>query len=219
MYMVPAEDPSMVDFFKGRLTEDPLLQSAATLSARKLRILKDPAMSTARKRSMVQQLNPKINSLIRRMRQLPSGFSSLGKSGDPGDEIEEEEDLVTPVQQKLLQRILKNVTPLKKGKKRADPIFKEEEVTPIKPTGKRKKISKKKLSQQLPFWGEEEIPRPPATTPRELEESLNRALRKQRKREEEKRPTPLAVRRLRTSQGWEPWDPKERTKKRLSYTP
>ena len=67
------------------------------------------------------------------MRQLPSGFS-VGKSGDePPYDIDEEEDLVTPVQQKLLQKILKNVTPLKK-KKREDSIpLLEEDVTPIKP--------------------------------------------------------------------------------------
>ena len=207
MYVVPAEDPSMIDFFKGKLTEDPLLQSAATLSAKKWRILKDPSMNTARKRSLVQQLNPKINSLIRRMRQLPAGFSSIGKSGDlPSDEIEEEEDLVTPVQQKLLQRILKNVNPLKRGKI-ADPILKEEEVTPIKPR-KRKKISKKKLSQQLPFYGEE-LPRP------DYKETVDRTLRKLRK----KSATPLAASRLRTTQGWESWDPKQRTKKRLTYSP
>ena len=181
------------------------------MSAKKLRILKDPSMSAALKKSLVHQLDPKINSLIRRMHQLPSGFSALGKNGDEaGDEIEieieEEEDLVTPVQQKLLQRILKNVTPLKRGK--VDPIFKEEEVTPIKPR-RRKKISKKKLAEQLPFYGED-LPKSDINT------SIARTFQRLRKRTAAT--TPLAVRRLRAAQGWESWDSKERTKRKLSYS-
>lgn len=49
--MIPAEDPKMVDFFKGQIAEDPTLKSAATLSPKKLRILRDPKISSAEKES------------------------------------------------------------------------------------------------------------------------------------------------------------------------
>ena len=42
MYMVPAEDPAMVNLFKGRLTIDPTLDTAAKLLTRKMEILKNP---------------------------------------------------------------------------------------------------------------------------------------------------------------------------------
>ena len=38
MYMVLAEDPAMVNLFKGRLTIDPTLDTAAKLLTRKMEI-------------------------------------------------------------------------------------------------------------------------------------------------------------------------------------
>lgn len=40
IYMVPGEDPNLVNLFKGRLTEDPTLDTAAKLVSRKMDILK-----------------------------------------------------------------------------------------------------------------------------------------------------------------------------------
>ena len=40
IYMVPAEDPNLVNLFKGRLTEDLTLDTAAKLVSRKMDILK-----------------------------------------------------------------------------------------------------------------------------------------------------------------------------------
>ena len=38
MYMVPANDPAMVNLFKGRLTVDPTLDTGAKLLTRKMEI-------------------------------------------------------------------------------------------------------------------------------------------------------------------------------------
>lgn len=40
IYMVLGEDPNLVNLFKGRLTEDPTLDTAAKLVSRKMDILK-----------------------------------------------------------------------------------------------------------------------------------------------------------------------------------
>ena len=47
MYMVPAEDPAMVNLFKRRLTVDPTLDTAAKLLTRKMEILRNPNTSHA----------------------------------------------------------------------------------------------------------------------------------------------------------------------------
>lgn len=66
MFIIPAEDPKMIDFFKGQIAEDLTLYSAAMLSAKKLRILKDHKISSAEKRSLVKERNPRIQSLIKK---------------------------------------------------------------------------------------------------------------------------------------------------------
>ena len=55
MYMIPAEDPAIVNLFKGRLTDDPTLDSAAKLMSRKMDILKIPKTS---------QLSSKLSSRL-----------------------------------------------------------------------------------------------------------------------------------------------------------
>lgn len=204
MFMIPAEDPKMVDFFKGQIAEDPTLKSAATLSAKKLRILRDPKMSSAEKKSLVKELNPRIHSLIKKLRQLPAGVSSSAELDE--DQLkEEEEDLVTPVQQKLLQRILRGVTP-KKEKKFFEGIKREAEQEETPKRGKKQRIKRKTLQSELPFY--EEGP------PLDLERAVERTLRRERKRV-----TPRAVRELRPARGWESWEPRgDKTRKKLSFT-
>ena len=110
MYMVPSEDPAMVNLFKGRLTIDPTLDTAAKLLTRKMEILKNPNTSHAFKKQAIKQLDPDIELYVRKMRQLPA---SLSVDADPtklAKSLKDEEgDLVTPVQ--LLKRILIEVTP------------------------------------------------------------------------------------------------------------
>ena len=60
MYMVPAEDPTMVNLFKGRLTFDPTLDTAAKLLTRKMEILKNPNTSHGFKKQAIKQIDPDI---------------------------------------------------------------------------------------------------------------------------------------------------------------
>ena len=180
MYMIPAEDPKLVEYHKERLTQDPLLDTAAKLSARKTKILRDPRMSASRKKSLVKQLNPRIQSLIKRMRQLPGSSASRLLEEGEDEEEQEDEDLVSPVQTKLLRRILKSVTPSKSKSKgtRASPTVGE---TP------RAGTAKPRVPRRLEPVMEEK----PPPTPEQLEAAVERGLRRSKRF---KKPT-----------DWEPW--------------
>ena len=60
MYMVPAEDLALVNLFKGQLTSDPTLDTAAKLMTRKMEILNNPNTSAAFKKQTIKQLAPDI---------------------------------------------------------------------------------------------------------------------------------------------------------------
>ena len=60
MYMIPAEDLAMVNLFKGRLTDDPTLDSATKLVSRKMDILKNPKTSQSFKKQAVKQIDSDI---------------------------------------------------------------------------------------------------------------------------------------------------------------
>ena len=107
MFMVPTEDPAAVNFFKQWLIEDPTLTAAAKLMSSKMSILNDTGTASAFKTAAVKQIDPKVEMYIKRMRQLPT---SLLVNADPKELkkalAHEEGDLVTPVQQKLLKRLI-----------------------------------------------------------------------------------------------------------------
>ena len=76
-------------------------------------ILKNPRTSQAFKKQAIKQIDPGVELYIKKLRQLPA---SLSVNADPNNLVkaleDEEGDLVTPIQQKILKRILKNqVTP------------------------------------------------------------------------------------------------------------
>ena len=155
MYMVPAEDPAMVNFFKGRLTVDPTLDTAAKLLTRKMEILKNPNTSHAFKKQAIKQLDPDIELYVRKMRQLPA---SLSVDADPTKLVkslkDEEGDLVTSVQQKLLKRILSEVTPKREPAtpKRAPKREPTTAPPPLKPSRIPLKIPKKQTSSKSVSW-------------------------------------------------------------------
>lgn len=207
--MVPAEDPNIVNLFKGRLTEDPTLDTAAKLMSSKFSILKDPKMKSSDKKQAIKQIDPSIKLYIRKLRQLPAPFTS-GMDPKQIEKIlkDEEEDLGTPVQQKLLKRILSGVTP-KKEEERTGPV-KRLPPPVIKRQSKKQKTAGPNVSwSELPFV--EESPDP------DLECTVERALRRLRKSSASAR-TPYDVRQLRPAKGWTSWDPsgKKKRKKKSS---
>lgn len=87
MYMIPAEDPTMINLFKGRFVEDPTLDTAAKLMSRKMSILKNPKTSQAFKKQAIKQIDPDIELNIKKLRQLPADPSKLAKVLEDEKEI------------------------------------------------------------------------------------------------------------------------------------
>lgn len=119
------------------------------------------------------------------MKQLPR---SIGTS----DELDDEDDLVTPVQQKLLQRILRDMTP---GRKTDGLTF-----APSTPGVKGKKIRGRKLVEETPFQGAAATP----SMQERLEAAVSRGIERSKERMER---DPLPVRRVKRATGWEEWEP------------
>ena len=84
---------------------------AAKLMSRKMSILKNLKTSQAFKKQAIKQIDPDIELNIKKLRQLPASLSVNADPSKLAKVLEDEEgDLVTPVQQKLLKRILNQVT-------------------------------------------------------------------------------------------------------------
>ena len=219
MYMIPAEDPTMINLFKGRLVEDPTLDTAAKLMSRKMSILKNLKTSQAFKKQAIKQIDPDIELNIKKLRQLPASLSVNADPSKLAKVLEDEEgDLVTPVQQKLLKRIFNQVTLKQEPTTTPRRAPKKEFVTPSTiPFQVPKKeatvtppvrVPKKEVTATPPVkvpkkpenvsWDEltfaEEGPEP------DLEGVVSKTLRKIWK-------TPQYVKNLRPAKGWTSWDP------------
>ena len=215
MYMVPAEDSAMVNLFKGRLTVDPTLDTAAKLLTRKMEILKNPNTSHAFKKQAIKQLDPDIELYVRKMRQLPA---SLSVDADPTKLVkslkDEEGDLVTPVQQKLLKRILSEVTPKREPAtpKRAPKREPTTAPPPLKPSRIPLKIPKKQTSSKSVSW--DVLPFAQGEPELDVDGTLSKTLRKMRKITAKYSKTPRAVKILKPAKGWTSWDPSGKKKKK-----
>ena len=206
MYMVPAEDPAMVNLFKGRLTIDPLLNTAAKLLTRKMEILKNPITSHGFKKQAIKQIDPDIELYVKKMRQLPV---SLSVDADPTKLVkslkDEEGDLVTPVQQKLLKRILSEVTPKREpATPRRAPKREPTTTPPVKPSRIPVKIPKKQTPSKSVSW--DELPFAQEGPEIDLDGAFNKTLRNMRKISAKYSKTPRALKILKPAKGWTSWD-------------
>ena len=215
MYMVPAEDPAMANLFKGRLTIDPTLDTAAKLLTRKMEILKNPNTSHGFKKQAIKQIDPDIELYVKKMRQLPA---SLSVDADPTKLVkslkDEEGDLVTSVQQKLLKRILSEVTPKREPAtpKRAPKREPTTAPPPLKPSRIPLKIPKKQTSSKSVSW--DVLPFAQGEPELDVDGTLSKTLRKMRKITAKYSKTPRAVKILKPAKGWTSWDPSGKKKKK-----
>lgn len=179
------------------------------------RRLKNPKTSPGFKKQAIKQIDPSIELYVKKLRQLPA-FLSVG--ADFADMLqlikEEEEDLSTPVSQKILKRILSDVTP------------KREPVTPSVPIKRsastiRGKTKKPKTTASTSAAGEgtssatvpwSELPFSEEGPGPDLEVTLQRTLRRFKKTPRKKL-TPRDVRQLRPAKGWTSWYPSGKKKK------
>jgi len=126
VYMIPHQDvEQLIQYYKGELTENALLNKAATLAAKKHVLLSDPQLPPALVNAQTKPLSQELTKLTKHLRQFPGGVGVGAPGGPPGEEAEEEGDLVTGPVEQWLKRIIKGspstpkppITPTtKKGK-------------------------------------------------------------------------------------------------------
>jgi len=107
VYMIPQKDlDQLIQYYKGELTENALLNKAATLAAHVF--LADPQLPPALVNAKTKPLSQELTKLTKRIRQFPGGAGVGAPGGPPGEEGEEEEgDLVTGPVEQWLKRMIK----------------------------------------------------------------------------------------------------------------
>ena len=126
VYMIPHQDlQQLIQYYKGELTENALLNKAATLAAKKHVLLANPQLPPALVNAQTKPLSQELTKLTKRIRQFPGGVGVGAPGAPPGEEEEEAGDLVTGPVEQWLKRMIKGspstpkptITPAtKKGK-------------------------------------------------------------------------------------------------------
>ena len=123
--MIPHLDlEQLIQYYKGELTENALLNKAATLAANKYVLLADPQLPPALTNAQTKPLSQELTKLTRRIRQFPGGVGVGAPGGLQGEE-EDEGDLVTGPVEQWLKRMIKG-----------SPSTPKPPITPVTPKGK-----------------------------------------------------------------------------------
>ena len=173
--MIPQKDlDQLIQYYKGELTENALLNKAATLAAKKHVLLADRKLPPAIVNAKTKPLSQELTKLTKRIRQFPGGAGVGAPGGPPGEDGEEEEgDLVTGPVEQWLKRMIKGslstpkpqITPsglVKKGKAASTSKIPNKKGTPSTSRGddirtrleairERRKTLEKKLAESP--WG------------------------------------------------------------------
>ena len=75
--MIPHQDlEQLIQYYKGELTKNALLNKAATLAAKKHVLLSDTQLPPVLVNAQTKPLSQELTKLIKRMRQFPGGVGS-----------------------------------------------------------------------------------------------------------------------------------------------
>ena len=209
--MIPHQDlEQLIQYYKGELTENALLNKAATLAAKKHVLLSDPQLPPALVNAQTKPLSQELTKLTKRIRQFPGGVGVGAPGGPPGEEAEEEGDLVTGPVEQWLKRMIKGSPSTPKP--------------PITPATKKGKAAA--TTSQIPILKKAS----PSTSRGDDISSRLEAIRERRKTLEKrlaespwgkgkgKRKGPAReVERLKPLPGWEDWAKNKKLRRRLDY--
>ena len=203
--MIPQKDlEQLIQYYKGELTENALLNKAATLAAKKHVLLANPQLPPALVNAQTKPLSQELIKLTKRIRQFPGGVgvgAPGAPGGPPGEEEEEAGDLVTgPVEQWLKCMI------------KGSPSSPKPSITPATKKGKGAATTSKIVKKGSP-----------STSRGDLQSRLE-AIREQRKTLEKKlaesrkgKAPAREVERLKPLPGWEDWAKGKKLRRRLDY--
>ena len=209
--MIPHQDlEQLIQYYKGELTENALLNKAATLAVKKHVLLSDPQLPPALVNAQTKPLSQELTKLTKRIRQIPGGVGVGAPGGPPGEEGEEEAgDLVTGPVEQWLKRMIKG-----------NPSTPKPPITPATKKGKGAATTSK-----IPIVKKGS----PSTSRGDIRSRLE-AIRERRKTLEKKlaespwgkgkgkgKAPAREVERLKPLPGWEDWAQGKKLRRRLDY--
>jgi len=205
VYMIPHKDlEQLIQYYKGELTENALLNKAATLAAKKHVLLANPQLPPALVNVQTKPLSQELTKLTKRICQFPGGVGVGAPGGPPGEEEEEAGDLVTGPVERWLKRMIKG-----------SPSTPKPPITPVTPKGKTtSKIPIKKGSPST-SRGDDISRRLEAI--QERRKTLEKQIAKSAKGKGKGKAPAREVERLKPLPGWEDWYRGKKLRRRLDY--
>ena len=182
--MVPPKE--LVQFYKGELTENALLNKAATLAAQRDMLLKSK-LPAGIVNARVKPLSRELHHLTKRVRRGPVG--GMGSEMEEGDDDDEDDGLITGPMEQWMKKMIKG-TPSKKEIKKE--IEKE-----IKKEVKKEKQASSKASTS----GKVITPFSPRFSFRQRRKALEQQVEESKKKRRQ-----TEVERLKSIPGWRIWD-------------
>ena len=204
--MIPHKDlEQLIQYYKGELTENALLNKAATLAAKKHVLLANPQLPPALVNAQTKPLSQELTKLTKRIRQFPGGVGVGAPGGPPGEEEEEAGDLVTGPVEQWLKRMIKG-----------SPSTPKPPITPATPKGKTTgKIPIVKKGSPSTSRGDDISHRLEAI--RERRKTLEKKLAESAKGKGKGKAPAREVERLKPLPGWEDWYRGKKLRRRLDY--
>ena len=206
--MIPHQDlEQLIQYYKGELTENALLNKAATLAAKKHVLLANPQLPPALVNAQTKPLSQELTKLTKRIRQFPGGVGVGAPGAPPGEEEEVVGDLVTGPVEQWLKRMIKG-----------SPSTPKPPITPATKKGKGAATTSK-----IPIVKKGS----PSTSRGDIRSRLE-AIRGRRKTLEKKlaespwgkgkgKAPAREVERLKPLPGWEDWAQGKKLRRRLDY--
>ena len=207
--MIPHKDlEQLIQYYKGELTENALLNKAATLAAQKHVLLANPQLPPAVVNAKTKPLSQELTKLTKRIRQFPGGVGVGAPGAPPGEEEEEEAgDLVNGPVEQWLKRMIKG-----------SPSTPKPPITPATKKGKGAATTSK-----IPKKGSPSISRGDSRSPleaiREQRKALEKKLAESRKGKGKGKGKGVSreVQALKPLPGWEDWHQGKKLRRRLDY--
>ena len=208
--MIPPKDlEQLIQYYKGELTENVLLNKAATLAAKKHVLLANPQLPPALVNAQTKPLSQELIKLTKRIRQFPGGVGVGALGGPPGEEGEEEEagDLVTGPVEQWLKRMIKG-----------SPSTPKPPITPTTKKGKGAATTGKIVKKGSPSTSRGDI-RSRLETIREQRKALEKKLAESpwAKAKGKGKGVSREVERVKPLPGWEDWARGKKLRRRLDY--
>ena len=204
MIVLPKKElPEIVQWYKGELTSNALLNRAGHLVAKKKRLLADPSLDAAQAVQQTQPLSCALREATKRLRQLP-GAEGSGGGGVAVDEEEEDENLVSTALEKWMKRMVQS------GLKREPKMPRQPpppSPPPPPPTTARPALKRPAATSSTVPAKKTTTKKPGPSPKKKKKKSFMRGMLEEGLLAGYKSvdPTPRARRRLNPAEGWEDW--------------